>query len=106
MNDERPTDIHELCIDGDFAGLKTLLDENENVDVNLYKLFVYRSSSAKLKEKSHLFNSDSDEEDQYENDLFYFDYRSPLFSAIIHNQFSCVRLLVERGADVHRLRCD
>ncbi|CAF2514776.1 unnamed protein product [Rotaria sp. Silwood2] len=35
-------DLHELCIEGDNAELKSLLEKSKEIDVNQYKLFVYR----------------------------------------------------------------
>lgn len=102
------TDIHELCIEGDFAELKSLLESSTAAaDVNQYKLFVYRPVPSHSQD-DHRF--DDNDDDDYQADetcsdsATMFDYRSPLFYAILHDRLACVKLLVEHGANIQRLR--
>lgn len=99
-------DLHELCIEGDYASLKSVLEERKGIDVNEYKLFVYHRSS----NNSDGFDSLQDGEDDYQSDDeqtdsgAMFDYRSPLFYAILHDRLACVKLLIEHGANLNKLR--
>lgn len=99
-------DLHELCIEGDYASLKSILEERKDVDVNEYKLFVYHPSS----NNSNELNRFEDGEDEYQSDDeqtdsgTMFDYRSPLFYAILHDRLACVKLLIEHGAHTNKLR--
>jgi hypothetical protein len=34
-------DLHELCIEGDYAALKSALEKTKGINVNQYKLYVY-----------------------------------------------------------------
>lgn len=92
-------DLHELCIEGDYAGLKSAFDNNKQLNVNEYKLFVYRPLPTNGED-----DYESDEEDTDSGTMF--DYRSPLFYAILHDRLACVKLLIEHGADTQRLRFD
>lgn len=99
-------DLHELCIEGDFTELKSALNSCKDIDVNQYKLFVYRPSTNNLIDKDDLMN----DEDEYQSDndisdsAVMFDYRSPLFYAIFHDRLACVKLLIEHGANTEKLR--
>ena len=99
-------DLHELCIEGDYASLKSILEERKDVDVNEYKLFVYHPSSNHSNELDRF----EDGEDEYQSDDeqsdsgTMFDYRSPLFYAILHDRLACVKLLIEHGANTNKLR--
>ncbi|CAF3591347.1 unnamed protein product, partial [Rotaria sp. Silwood2] len=81
-------DLHELCIEGDFAELKSALNSSKDIDVNQYKLFVYRPLANSSKE----VDDSLDVEDDYQSDEdvtdsgTMFDYRSPLFYAILHDR--------------------
>jgi hypothetical protein len=98
--------IYELSQDGDYAGLKLLLESRKDIDVNQYELFVYRPLPNSCKEPDELLDAD----DEYQSDDnsaesgTMFDYRSALFYAVVHNQLACVKLLVEHGARTDRLR--
>ncbi|CAF4636267.1 unnamed protein product, partial [Rotaria sp. Silwood2] len=99
-------DLHELCIEGDFAELKSALNSSKDIDVNQYKLFVYRPLANSSKE----VDDSLDVEDDYQSDEdvtdsgTMFDYRSPLFYAILHDRLACVKLLIEHGANTDKLR--
>jgi len=99
-------DLHELCIDGDYAGLKSALEENKGIDVNEYKLFVYRPLRSNGNEMDNLIDVEDDyQSDDEESDSgTMFDYRSPLFYAILHDRLACVKLLIEHGANTNKLR--
>ncbi|CAF4621490.1 unnamed protein product [Rotaria sp. Silwood1] len=47
-------DLHELCIEGDNAEFKSLLEKSKEIDVNQYKLFVYRPLPNSSKEPNGL----------------------------------------------------
>jgi hypothetical protein len=49
-------DLHELCIEGDYAELKSALERSKEIDVNQYKLFVYRPLPNSSKEPNGLFS--------------------------------------------------
>jgi ankyrin repeat protein len=99
-------DLHELCIEGNYSELKSLLETRKGIDVNKYKLFVYRPLPNKSNSDSNLI----DNEDEYQSDEeltesgTMFDYRSPLFFAILHDRLACVKLLIEHGANTDKLR--
>ena len=105
-DDLEKLDLHELCIEGDYASLKSVLEKRKGIDVNEYKLFVYHRSSNNCNE----LNSFQDDEDDYQSDDeqsdsgAMFDYRSPLFYAILHDRLACVKLLIEHGANQNKLR--
>ena len=96
-------DLHQLCIEGDSHALKSALNHSTKVDVNQYKLFIYHrtsNSSHPLMETEDDFQWDDDDDES----STVFDYRSPLFCAIVHNQLTCVKLLIEHGANGNKLR--
>lgn len=99
-------DLHELCIEGDFAELKSLVESSSTpIDVNQYKLFVYRPAPSHSQEDHRFDDNDDYQADETCSDsATMFDYRSPLFYAILHDQLACVKLLVEHGANLQRLR--
>ncbi len=99
-------DIHELCIEGDYAGLKSLLEGSKGIDVNEYKLFVYRPLPNSSSEMDGLVDGDDDyqSDDDISDSGTMFDYRSPLFYAILHDRLACVKLLIEHGANTDKLR--
>ena len=97
LNPGDKIDLHELCIEGDYAELKSTLEKTKGIDVNEYKLFVYRPLPTNGDD-----DYESDEEDTDSGTMF--DYRSPLFYAIVHDRLACVKLLIEYGANVERLR--
>jgi hypothetical protein len=99
-------DLHELCIEGNYAELKSVLEKSKEIDVNQYKLYVYRP----LPNDSNEMDGSVDGEDDYQSDDeesdsgTMFDYRSPLFYAILHDRLACVKLLIEHGANTDKLR--
>ena len=99
-------DLHELCIEGNFGELKSVLETIKGINVNQYKLFVYRPLPNNSNEVDHLI----DGEDEYQSDEeltesgTMFDYRSPLFYAVLHDRLACVKLLIENGANTDKLR--
>jgi len=99
-------DLHELCIEGDYAELKSVLENSKGIDINEYKLFIYRP----LPNNSNEMDDLVDGEDEYQSDDeesdsgTMFDYRSPLFYAILHDRLACVKLLIEHGANTNKLR--
>ncbi len=99
-------DLHELCIDGDYAGLKSALEFSKGIHINQYKLFVYRPLPNSSKEPDGLIDGEddyqSDEESSDSGTMF--DYQSPLFYAILHDRLACVKLLIEYGANTDKLR--
>ncbi|CAF3309488.1 unnamed protein product [Rotaria socialis] len=99
-------DLHELCIEGNFAELKSALNSSKDIDVNRYKLFVYRPLPNSSTDTDGLV--DVDEDYQSDEDISdsgtMFDYRSPLFYAILHDRLACVKLLIEHGANTEKLR--
>jgi hypothetical protein len=99
-------DLHELCIEGDYAGLKSALDSSKEIDVNQYKLFAYRPLPNSSKEPGGLVDGDDDyqSDDESSDSGAMFDYRSPLFYAILHDRLACVKLLLEHGANLEKLR--
>ncbi|CAF1219222.1 unnamed protein product [Adineta steineri] len=101
-------DLHELCIDGDYAGLKSALESGNTIDINQYKLFVYRPLPHSSKQSADLIDDADDDDYQSDNESSdsgtMFDYRSPLFYAIIHDRLACVKLLIEHGANTDKLR--
>ena len=99
-------DLHELCIDGDYAELKSVLESSTNVDVNQYKLFVYRPLPHNSQQADGLIDGDDDyqSDDESSESGTMFDYRSPLFYAIVHDRLACVKLLIEHGANTEKLR--
>jgi ankyrin repeat protein len=103
---EDPVDLHDLCIDGDYAGLKSALESSTNVNVNQYKLFVYRPLPHSSKRADGLIDGEDDyqSDDDSSDSGSMFDYRSPLFYAIIHDRLACVKLLIEHGANTDKLR--
>lgn len=99
-------DLHELCSEGDYASLKSVLDERKDVDVNEYQLFVYHPSSNKSNELDRFEDAEDDyqSDDEQSDSGTMFDYRSPLFYAILHDRLACVKLLIEHGANTNKLR--
>ncbi len=99
-------DFHELCIEGDYAGLKSALESSKGIDVNQYKLFIYRPLPNNSKQSNGLIDGEddyqSDEESSDSGTMF--DYQSPLFYAILHDRLACVKLLIEYGANTDKLR--
>ena len=99
-------DLYDVCIEGDYASLKSILEERKDVDVNEYKLFVYHPSSNHSNELDR-FEDGEDEyqaDDEQSDSGTMFDYRSPLFYVILHDRLACVKLLIEHGADTNKLR--
>ena len=96
---ENHVDIHDLCIDGDYIQLKNLLQSNQIENLNEYKLFLCQKSQEQFQRLNNKNNQNDDEMDEN-----YFDYRSPLFCAIIHNHLSCIQLLIQYGANQNQLR--
>ncbi len=99
-------DLHELCIEGDYAALKSALESSKGIDVNQYKLFVYRPLPNSSKQGNGLIDGEDDyQSDEESSDSgAMFDYRSPLFYAIIHDRLACIKLLIEHGANTDKLR--
>ena len=91
-------DLHQLCIQGDSRALKSALNSSTNVDVNQYKLFIVHRTSNSSMETEDDFQWNDDDSSTI------FDYRSPLFCAILHNHLTCVQLLIEHGANGNKLR--
>lgn len=100
-------DLHELCIEGDYAELKSALNTSKDIDINQYKLFVYRPLPNSSKEGDGSMDIEDDyqsDEDEITDSGTMFDYRSPLFYAILHDRLACVKLLIEHGANTNKLR--
>jgi hypothetical protein len=99
-------DLHELCIEGDYAALKSALEKSKGINVNEYKLYVYRPLPNTSNEMDNLVDGEddyqSDEESSESGTMF--DYRSPLFYAILHDRLACIKLLIEHGANTDKLR--
>ena len=107
---EEMDSVHQLCVDGDWKELRNVLERRKGqLDVNVYRLLVYRPLPSKCKEMSGLVD-DAEDEEEYQSDEngseqgLMFDYRSPLFDAVLHNQLQCVQLLIEHGANPMKLR--
>ena len=99
---DEPIDLHELCIDGDYAELKSVLESSTKIDVNQYKLFAYRPLPHSSQQADGEDDYQSDDESSESGTMF--DYRSPLFYAIVHDRLACVKLLIEHGANTEKLR--
>ncbi|CAF1542745.1 unnamed protein product, partial [Didymodactylos carnosus] len=105
-------DIYDACEQGDVEVLKSHISSGKNM--NTYKLVLYHpdksslstiTSSNSTKKGIHVELEDDDMMDEYgDSSQEYFDYRSPLYFAIVNNQLQCVRLLVENKVDLYRLR--
>jgi len=99
-------DLHELCIEGDYAELKSALEKSKGMNVNEYKLFVYRPLPNNSNEMDDLIDGEDDyqSDDDSTDSGSMFDYRSPLFYAILHDRLACIKLLIEYGANTDKLR--
>jgi len=100
-------DLHDICIEGDYSLLKELIEGNSHLNVNEYKLFLYHRNPRNSRENDDDFDRDDEDfqsDDNSSNVGQMFDYRSPLFNAIYYNHLSCVKLLLQSGADPKHLR--